>query len=595
RSIPPEIGQLTNLTSLYLENNSESLNLPAHIYFKDNLIITGKCHFETKPYSKKSANIVIILDGDHQTVKSTDDGILENFYRSFGRKLPVLTSGPILEKFITKRPTLAFEASVKIPDIYQIFKLQKSDLYLLLPNNIPFRDAFDLETPDIQELEWKTFSKLINNKNGLQRRSPYDLHSYLKDKWLNYNQDNWLNGIKKIFKNGTDYWWNISLNGHGSIESKTIAGLTNNDFKKLIDFLRNPESKLNVFFFDYDTCYGGGPRLITPYSIKKKQLQDIKPVPFFIVSASTRATTSHAHETNYTKLFYQLEAILNYTELDSNQRSVFGHDPIDSLLKSIKTTIPVSNLTSNFPLIKFPGSKFFMSVRKDSRIKVITNVLVKQKKLLDDPFFLNKHRKTTQQVVKNIVVKEDVKSIFVFPNIIDVPVMINTKEPPFFVSLDPGHAMHFFKEINAPDIKESEIFDLFINKDKEYKHRETGKIFIIKKLTHGHDKVAYNNVVLDAESGGIFYEKDGYFYKKETDYYSYVNMKIVIGKTIQLLNKNEFKKQITDFITNWSTSWKELFKTQLKGFAPWQTPREELIDYINEQLGTDIKLQPLPE
>jgi len=203
----------------------------------------------------------------------------------------MLVSGPIVKIFLERKK--------KIPAVYEIYQHTDADLYLFLSKEIASHGSFNLE-----------HTKKISHD---------DLNNWISEQqWPgdngSYEQDRWLEGIKSVLqskqeKERKDFWWNIFLIGHGDFES-TICGLSVEDFAKVVRFLAEPTQ--NVFFFYYDTCYGGGEHLVEPYKKMEDFTSVLPPLPFIVVSGATRSEVSHFYRINYPALFVRLNELLNF-------------------------------------------------------------------------------------------------------------------------------------------------------------------------------------------------------------------------------------------------------------------------------------------
>ncbi len=536
-SLPESIGNLTKLIKIQLDNqktnNKETIIQIPKSLDKKELEIEGNYKFIVPENQKPTANIVILLDREDQRPKSKKQDATQNDMDvAINNITPILVSGQILKNYLERKK--------EIPDIYEIFKLNNSDLYLLLPRGISFKNAFNLENAT------ETSVKKLNDS----------LNNWPNDKGY-YNSDNWLEGIKSIFKRGTVYWWNIVLMGHGSLE-KWIAGLSSEDFKGLIGFLNS--SDLNIFLFFYDTCFGGGSTLVNIYKTMKESIADILPLKFMVISGTTRERSSHSIFTDFSDLFNKLQNLLNFEKLNKEQQEKIGSDPIDALLKIIKKNVIDQNLTIDIPLIKFPNTQFFISVRKDTRVKVINNVLVKKHQLEKTP----------------IEIDEKIKAIFVYPNIIDVPINIKGSRIPQIVSLDPGATVHCFSKIKTKNSHNKLIQNLFSAKKEKPEWKEKGKIFIVKELINGSDE--YIDVVVNSESNVAFYKKYNFFYKMQDESETFIK-------------EDVFKKEITKILQkNINLYYKNFPDEEITYIpvAPWKTDPNKLINYINKKLNITI-------
>lgn len=489
------------------------------------LMEVDEISIEERSDYKKQANIVIVLDrGQQSKPEKPADTMQLTFQDCINQGVPVLVAGPILKNYLERinymdemlmepiRRKLKVRLEYKIKFIgksevdelsekidkmtqnlkqYQIYALKNSDMYLLLPESINFKDAFNLNDESfIEETTIKDLQKLLNKNEW-----PNDGGNYGKDKWLD--------GMKGIFKQETKYWWNILLNGHGGPRDLKdpkrpglIARLKKPDFMNFINFL-SEKDKLNVFFFFYDTCYGGGPHFVTPYlkegkvikksfeerEIREKELE-YKKLPFTVVSKTTRGVVSFYIKMDYKRIFETLNYLLN------PKIEQLKGDSWANLLDVIKSDVRDKDLTQNYPMIKFAGMTSFYPIRSDKRIKFITNVLVQKTKLEKD------------KEKKEIKVSGDVKTIFVYPNYIDIPIVIDGDVAPLIISINPGPNFHCFDEIQVKKIDDIyKVLDLFLDSE------EKDKLFVVKKLIYDGDKKITDMIVLRDE---IYYrDSDG--------------------------------------------------------------------------------------
>lgn len=350
-----------------------------------------------------------------------------------------------------------------------------------------------------------------------------------------------------------------------------------------------------MFSLYYYTCYGGGYHLILPYA---KMIADstatIEPNNFTIISAVTREIPIKIDmRIDLNRIFTLLEFILNFDLVKTNKtvKKSLGSDPWKTLLNTIQQSIREIELENQTPLIKFPGVSFFTSITNDKRIKVITNVLLKQHKfkaIEDRKYRLFEKKPSSETIIEEIIpiiVSDEVKAIFVYPNIVDIPIEIQGKsikkikdKEKFLkiVSLDPGPSLHYFKKISAPNIVADDIFNIFDRKEKE-------KFFVIKQLDC-QNTILENFIIYDYEI----------LYKENNDFYS-INMHFNKKKSI---NSEIFYEKIKTNLEKWfqnknsyyiglSTIKKtEKNKIHEEPAAPWQIQTNELVNYVWGKIQT---------
>lgn len=256
---------------------------------------------------------------------------------------------------------------------------------------------------------------------------------------------------KGLFESGSEPW-NVYLVGHGG--SGWIAGMPINIFKDFLFFLngtiKESESlhRIKTNFLFYQTCFGGGMNSITPYLSKididngKKRAggkiihAKMPDVLSFIIAEgattdeTTLAVTGSVYEplVDYVDFFDRLETIFVGGSKIADKK-----DPWAYVLETV-TPKEAKRLSTETPLIRFPGSGVFQSTEIDKKVFTLTHSRL-MKYVYDD---------------QNIVIDKDKEVLLLYPAII--PQKIVFKNYVKIISMNPEYAVHFFENIQFDNI-----------------------------------------------------------------------------------------------------------------------------------------------
>ncbi|MFA6066678.1 MAG: hypothetical protein WC707_05860 [Candidatus Babeliaceae bacterium] len=272
-----------------------------------------------------------------------------------------------------------------------------------------------------------------------------------------------------------------------------IAGLTIKDMQTFLDFL---DKKIHTKFFMFTSCYSGGENLAALYKSGNEQSFLQKTYSYTIASAATtdaKVTVKRLRiiENNKTiteqtlklpQFFNAFKVGPPYNFLEITQYV----NPFEDKIIPNKTNI---TLFTNIPSIKLPGIEWTNIIDIPGKIVSIGKTLARARgtKSLDiSTFFARTKEKIYPQ------------ALMLYAPLIKFPIKLTLnpdtsdkafKNPPAFISMIIGNAVHEIAEIQAPEFSFSSIFDAFFT----LKALSTQKIFFIKKIT------ALNNINLPGQ------------------------------------------------------------------------------------------------
>jgi len=132
-----------------------------------------------------------------------------------------------------------------------------------------------------------------------------------------------------------------------------------------------------------------------------------------------------------------------------------------------------------FPELEVKGiPEFFRVIEVDKKVKVITYpYLIKHELKGVKPSRGGKIRLKKQPIKIN-----NMKALLIYPSIVNVPLRIRGSKLPKVVSMIPGPASHYIKEIDAKTILFSRLIETLFSSDSVIKSKHK-KVFFIAKLT----------------------------------------------------------------------------------------------------------------
>ncbi|MCK4517565.1 leucine-rich repeat domain-containing protein [Candidatus Babeliales bacterium] len=617
--LPETIINLVNLVKLWLPDNLEqAVILPFSLKFELDSNHPEMCEFEYPEGWQKSQDITIILGGNVKGEDISDPFLKVLYVYLQGNDTPFLVSSYKLYNAYKDKKGLIERVILKSKS-FLIYEFKECGLYLFFPKGSELENYLNLsgkteslgvqiQEVDTKNIDWIKNIKVVEHKQKQDSRG-------------------WVRGIKSFFslKTVEKFWWNVLLYGHGNMQNITsglgaiyffssIAQLEVNDFQDFITFFDEKKSSNPIFTLIYETCYGGGYHLVKPYleeiyfkEQKYPAYVGIKPNNFVVVSALTRSAPGKGYidVEKIKDVFATLELILNYKHIYGYEslRKKLGKDPWEVLLGKVAQTmenrrfvqtkdydmidseryfeidrkkkIKLRSLTSQTPLIKFPGISFFTSITRDNRILRLTNVLLQQHKikLVRDEMGKSK----TIEEERPILIPSTTKAVFLYPNLIDVPVKFKVSRDVKIVSLNPGPSMHYFsKSIDASLISSSDFISFFRSGAKE-----AAKAFAIKEV-HCRDGVLKNVLIYD---GDYLYRKNGRNYRNDKQLKSQQEFKDAIFMKIKTWKeKSDFYIGTERFVSGIEGA--KMFMS-LEPVLPWQTDAHKLLRRVLKELLED--------
>lgn len=405
---------------------------------------------------------------------------------------PIITSASLLKN------VLMYEKEIKEQSIYDlkqqepkwIYKEISNQLCLLIPrtyNNIPELKDYKkniASDPRLTNLELKLGLKIDHLKS-------FEVEDILKKEFppetlAAYHLDeDFINSLPKVFVTNNDYGtypgesiplikkprWAIFMSGHGSL-TRTVAALSINYFRQVLDFF---ESKIVVEFFLFTSCYSGGKTQEQIYQDDNKKAVQ-KTYPFVIASSAIS-------EAQGAIIVQGTQALLDYTTFFEQLRT---EDTLDfvTILNSVSLFIFKNKIyyPQNIPLLKLPGREWISVVDVPDKIVSIGKTLAKsrdpQSTLDISTFFAGRIKIPGQKTATKIY--PDV--ILLYAEKIPFPIKLSAEnalsEPPTFISMIPGSAVHEFAKIDASPF----VLADFINGFFKIQGLESKKLFLIREL-----------------------------------------------------------------------------------------------------------------
>jgi len=162
--------------------------------------------------------------------------------------------------------------------------------------------------------------------------------------------------------------WNIYMTGHGSAKHHEIGGISNDTFKKLLNFLN---SKIITKMFIYESCEASGVNRVQVYDEISKNFGATYPFPIIAIgiSESTVEFKPHMSYKEFTQLAELSDAAVNSTESMTYARPVAYYELLraviygfDAFMKGKMETekLDAGLFISNFSFIRFPQRSIFL-------------------------------------------------------------------------------------------------------------------------------------------------------------------------------------------------------------------------------------------
>lgn len=318
----------------------------------------------------------------------------------------------------------------------------------------------------------------VQGKIGLLNKELKEINDET-DKNKISSQVNELNAKLESYTTNID---SLKTNIEAQEASSVSAGLSLNDFKKLLIFLN---SKINTSFVFYISCYAGGSNFVDAYTVNQSPLI----LNFPIASNSLIETPSyielsriylHWYDKSDESLMPDMSIIVDtakkqpklWTPFDFpeffkklkniNGSETFYKDLLSNVNGEYKDPKYASSYVGNTSSIRFPGTGWFSLASLDNKITALTNV------------------KVLAQGSKALTINNKEAILIYAPEInFDINVNLNSKAPlPAIISMIPGKAEHKINAVNAPNYSYPSIFESFFR----ILDLESAKAFIVDKM-----------------------------------------------------------------------------------------------------------------
>jgi hypothetical protein len=297
--------------------------------------------------------------------------------------------------------------------------------------------------------------------------------------------------------NQQDFKWAIYLVGHGGPaisvrkpETAIIAGLSLEEFSQLMQFFN---TKINVAFLHYMTCFGGGYNqtfvneilsslnvnfIASAEGIDDRALRSMQ-TQLIPNSSKTGLVLNRLPFTNFFKLLNLfIDKPEEFVKIKGEKK-----EPIAQILRTINPSVNKGSIDQpsienqpfneeNQPFIRIPAVGLFGAISLDKNTKILTNVLVKAHELEKRPIDLS---------------NTDTRLIIVNPSRVNVLLNLGKEEvnghpaialPTTKNAPSSYEAIHIFKEIHSETTLQNFLFHCIYPNARIHT-----QLFIINKLT----------------------------------------------------------------------------------------------------------------
>ncbi len=260
-----------------------------------------------------------------------------------------------------------------------------------------------------------------------------------------------------------------------------FVGLNINSFIRFTEFL---EYKILTGLLFFNTCYGGGQNLQTIYQNLNKSM--VQKIFSYTIGSATLSDSLVSTYYIYDKINKQYSISINFSNFFNNLKQ---EGPIDfvKIFNGVNRFLKDGKLRyyENIPLLKLPGLEWASVIDVPNKIVSIGSSLARSRdpnKPLDiSTFFAGRLEKQGQKTTKRIYPG----AILLYADEIQFPLIVaadptqKPPEPPAFISMIPGDAVHEFANIDAQQFVFSEISKAFFKLPQLYPQ----KVFLIKEFT----------------------------------------------------------------------------------------------------------------
>jgi hypothetical protein len=299
--------------------------------------------------------------------------------------------------------------------------------------------------------------------------------------------------------------WAFYMEGHGSLK-KTIAGILISEMAQFLEYL---DTKISTGFLLFVSCYAGGKNLNLLYQYQNDSLNN----PFFqkiysypiIVSSLTDAFSIGLYlaidlPPRLTKDFIDAKdkkiTFMTFSNFSEFFAELKKEGPIDfskivQFVRIIGLTGKEIEFFNNLPQIKLPGIEWVQVIDMPNKVVQIgKNLAQARDETLDVSTFFA--RNTNKQKIYP-------EALLLYTPIIPFPLKLSRgksaddfKNPPAFISMLAGNAVHEFNEIDAPEFGLTKIIDAFF----KIVDLVVSKSYFIKKLIVDNDVENWPNILI---------------------------------------------------------------------------------------------------
>ena len=496
---------------------------------------------------------------------------------------------------------------------FEIFEYEQEDMFLIIPNL--YKEKLHSKIPSLGfsiPLLKKISIKELEESVALETWSP-----------LARKHSITATSIARLFIPNKRFGpWHILIDGHGMYENKgfqaSISGINLEEFKQLVMFF---EQSLSTSFLYYLSCYGGGyntsllfiEKIINP--VKKIALS--MPINFIVASAAPidaptagamvgiRKTSSGQKNTQLctkktcpkSKVLQSMKSPYDFNNFFTTLHTLLSQPQTiekKQWLELFKFITPERG-PENIPLIKLPGKPFVPITGVNENAKFLS------------------HEKTTKHEQENrpVVIKkaDKIKSLLVAPPVVNAHIHIENPSDFGFVSLQPGAALHYFKEIfikeknrflnhdylknhlkKDPSINKQHLSikpflmalsQLFLTIPKSWM-LSFNKYFVIKKLVINN--MEFKNIFIKRNKESLLFTV---LFQWDNSYYTYSGIFITKPSEPKIIchlfeAREDFKNRANSILYEWYSEARQQWK--LEENIKEQLFDDKLLEYVKDQL-----------
>lgn len=457
-----------------------------------------------KQGKRHHAPCIIFIDekGQEKPTASAIEALTRDFNENLNAQFPCIVSSSVLYNLVFRKQNIndtqhpenkkVVDSLEKLTDdTWKIYKLGESKFFLLLPTWYLTSYKSDEESglllsklrpltgvlpTNARNPDFTVLINYLENDESKNKNKPASIVSALEQAFTQKRYQH-----QEVIQDKAPIW-DCIIEGHGSLQT-SIAGVSPGTMQTILLFFNN---KVTAGVVTIVSCNAGGQNL----SLLQWREKDVA-LTFnyiLIVSSITDAPITKKLTEQFLKDYF-----LNAALIDSK----------GGLEKLLKDLVPEEQRTSNrmflnqLPQVWLPGGIGFQTLKISDYIEIIGLVTNRVHELEDKPFIIkNRH------------------AILIYPDAIKVPMVVEptdvislkregtwtefvigdpqreyfSKRYPAFISMIPGHAIHYFEDIRVKPLFDNQSEQSILTRplaiiDLAKRYMGSGKRGILRFIT----------------------------------------------------------------------------------------------------------------